>query len=320
MPQSKALPKERYTRQRHTRSIRRTLASLNPSNSHPQQQSLLFSKLPAELRLVIFKEVLCETYDHNRPGEISPLYRPCYTQRTTISTALLLTCRLIYSETHFIPLRSATLLFRHLSGNAVLWADYDDSWLHHLTKSSGRELYHLHKRLVYFNKEYVTKHFLPHLKWKRVTWMVSSHLWPGVPSRDGDDDHDVPRMLAKLVLPDSCNEVTVEVEINDDDMWYRAVWWFWESVARCRQLVLKRSDGLGLEFDDHLSLQYMWVGPYGVERNGLPTEEQGSIDHHMVRLCWRDKQVARRAYMSYDRLDCLRLDGCPEVTRVMPLQ
>lgn len=106
----------RQERQRRARAVRRALADITPSNSGLQEQSPFFTKLPAEIRFLIFQLLLSQTHDHNRPiniHSISPLYRPGHTYRTKVHTALLLTCRLVYYEAHSIPIRSATHHFRH---------------------------------------------------------------------------------------------------------------------------------------------------------------------------------------------------------------
>jgi hypothetical protein len=173
MPQSKTFPKDRYTRQRQGRAIRRTLAAISPSNSHSQQQSPLFSVLPAELRLLIYKDALSQHLDLSRPintDSKTPLFRPGHTHYTTVSTTLLSTCRLVYYEAHAIPLRSATHHFRYL--NSADWRYTGDTWLQHITSQRGAELYHLHDNVTAYDRGDFTKFLLPHLQWKRITWTV----------------------------------------------------------------------------------------------------------------------------------------------------
>jgi hypothetical protein len=43
------------------------------------------------------------------------------------------------------------------------------------------------------------------------------------------------------------------------------------------------------------------------------------IDYYTIQLCWCTTS-ARREYMSYDQLNCLSLDACPEIERVVPLE
>jgi hypothetical protein len=69
----------------------------------PQSQSSLF-QLPAEIRDVIFRLALTETYDYGR-FEIrnSYNYRPGYYYGTKIHTDLLLSCKRVYHEAALLP-------------------------------------------------------------------------------------------------------------------------------------------------------------------------------------------------------------------------
>lgn len=318
MPQSKASPKERNYRQRRARSIRRSLAQITPSTSHPQCQCLLFSILPAEIRFLIFQHVLSQTYNPSRPIDIhsiSPLYRPSHTQHTTISTALLRTCRLIYYEAHKIPLRSATHHFRYLGSTS--WLYTDDLWLHHMTSQRGAEMFHLHDNLVALSESNFNKFLLPHLLWKRITWTVCAYMWP--PLLAGH--HEIEKLaetLGNAILPASCREVTLELETRQDLV---AKWGeLMEQAEKCREMGLTRRDGEKLVFDEKSAVQYTWEGS-GQARWGTSVDarETKRIDYHTIRLCWRSGG-SRREYTSYDRLDCLKLEGCPEIKKVIPLR
>ncbi|KAK7533099.1 uncharacterized protein J3D65DRAFT_532316, partial [Phyllosticta citribraziliensis] len=77
---------------------------------HHQQQSPLWGKLPAEIRNQIFELAVSQHLDPSRPYEEGSFhYRPGYTHTFRVCTALLQTCRLAWSETHSIPMRSATI-------------------------------------------------------------------------------------------------------------------------------------------------------------------------------------------------------------------
>jgi hypothetical protein len=208
---------DRHERQRRARAVRRELAEITPDNSKPQEQSLLFSKIPAEIRFLVFQFLLSQTYDYAQPVDVhsvSPLYRPGHTHRTKIDTAILLTCRLVYFEAHSIPIRSATHHFRHLGTPATQLYD-GDIWLHHMTKQRGAEVYHLHDNLVPLKKRDFTKFFLPHLHWKRVTWTICSNFWPPGPGGHRDIFR-LAKTLAAIDLPASCQEVTLELEALED--------------------------------------------------------------------------------------------------------
>jgi hypothetical protein len=307
MTQSKAQPKERYIRQR--------LAAITPSTSHSQEQSLFFSKLPSELRLMIYQNVVCQTPNSSRPIDvhsISPLYRPGHVCHTALSTSILSTCRLIYYEAHTLPLRSFTHHFHYLGSTP--WLNNGRIWLHDIPSHLGAHMYHLHDDLIALNAANFTKFFLLHLKWKRVTWTICAYLWPPLLAHRNQID-DLASTLEQIVLPCSCQEVTIEIESRQNlKSTFSRVW---VQAIKCRALNLVRDDGT-LYFDTNLSCQYVWSGS-GQVRWGMDSKESQRLYYHTVRLCWRSG-VARREYVSYDRLDCLRLDGCAEVKCAGPLR
>jgi len=314
MPQSKSRPKERYTRQRHARAIRRVIAAISPSNSHTQTMSPLFSLLPAELRLQIFRHVLSQRPDTTRPvfiHSISPLFRPGHTHHVQTSIALLSTCRLVYYEAHGIPLRSATHHFRYLGSTSLLYNG--DIWLRHVTKQQGAGLYHLHDNLIALRPPNFSRFLLPHLCWKRVTWTICAYLWPSVlQSQNGIGE--LSAVMSGIVLPASCREVTLELETREDLLGY------WEGLLEqaelCKRLALEKADGEKLAFDEKLSLMYTWTGSgqarWGSSGDAMETE---SMEYRTIRLVWRVRG-ARREYVSYDELECLQLEGCREVKSV----
>ena len=327
---------DRRERQRKARAIRRGLADITPSNSRLQEQSLLFSKLPAELRFSIFQLLLSQIHDHDRPiniHSISPLYRPGHTYRTKIHTAILLTCRLVYYEAHAIPIRSATHHFRHLGSTS--WLYEGDVWLHHMTKQRGADVYHLHDNLVALNRRNFTKFFLPHLHWKRVTWTICAYLWPPILAGYREIDR-LAETLAGIELPASCQEVNLEFEIREDVPEFRES--LQQQAELCQKIGvasgeagpadgqtavaqpgglrpagLRRSDGSVLQIDATLSKRYTWIGS-GQARWGTSAliREKETVKYRTIRLCWRAR-VPQREYTSYDDLDCLDLINCEDV-------
>jgi hypothetical protein len=321
---------DRRERQRKARAVRRALADITPNNSRPQDQSSFFSKLPAEIRFMIFQLLLSQKHDYERPVDfhsISPLYRPGHTHRTKVYTAILLTCRLVYYEAHTIPIKSATHHFRHLGSTS--WLYEGDVWLHHMTKQRGADVYHLHDNLVALNRRNFTKFFLPHLHWKRVTWTICAYLWPPILA----GYHEIDRLagtLAGIELPASCQEVNLEFEIRED------VPEFQESLQQQAELCqkigvpnvqsnpiepegpqppagLKKVDGTILQFDVSYSKLYTWIGS-GQARWGTSAliREKETVKYCTSRLCWRAR-VPRRDYISYDHMNCLDLTNCEEV-------
>ncbi|KAJ7201696.1 hypothetical protein GGX14DRAFT_544700 [Mycena pura] len=79
-------------------------AKITASGPHNQLQSPLFGTLFPELRNLVFINALTEYGDPTRRySKHSWNYRPGYEYEREIATNLLLTCRLIYLETHLAP-------------------------------------------------------------------------------------------------------------------------------------------------------------------------------------------------------------------------
>lgn len=314
MPGKKSLPKDRYERQRKSRETRRILAAITPETSHLQTQSPLFSILPGEIRSLIFRLVLSEKHDPDLPIDVHTiLYRPGHTHFTTFDLSLLRTCRLVYYESRAIPLRSAT---HHFGCNGkVPWSYQIDSWVYHIIKQRGPDLYHLHDHLATVCLENFSRFLLLHLHWRRITWTVYSYPFSPTPTEQSDLDC-LAYTLTGLTLPASCQEVTLEMEWREDLL---SDWDGIKGLARaCQEIALARSDGSQLEFDREYALQYKWICCDEPQSPGYEDEEPDHLKgYHTIRLCWRAK-VVRREYMSYDHLDCLRVDGCPGVLEILP--
>ena len=301
MSSRKAGPRGRCERQRKPREIRRGLAAITPENSHPQAQAWLYSVLPAELRLQIFKLILSQQSDLTRELDdhaYYPHYRLGHTHRTTVDIAL--TCRLVYCEAHTIPLRSAT----HHS--QALW---EDNWLHRITKQRGADLYHLHDSFVSIFLENFSDYLLLGWHWRRITWTISE------PGKEAERAA-LPSILSGLTLPASCEEVNLELERMED---FLHTWpGLLEVVRACRKVTLARRNNTRLEFDENFAPHYKWVGSAYDQWDDCEEEEKRVTTYHTFRLCWRAR-IPRREYMSYDHLDCLSLDDRPEVLKVLPL-
>jgi hypothetical protein len=194
--------------------------------------------------------------------------------------------------------------------------DDNAMWRHYITKQRGAELYHLRNNLVSIYRINFENFFLQHLRWCRVTWLVCTYLWPPLLKYQHELE-SLTRTLPEILLPESCQEVALELETREDLLDRLAM--LKDQAKVCRQPRLTRSDGAELGFDESLALQYTWTGS-GQARWGPSAELPGkaSMAYHTVRLCWRTN-VARREYMSYDRLDCLNQSGFPEIKSVAPL-
>ncbi|KAF2705008.1 hypothetical protein K504DRAFT_440817 [Pleomassaria siparia CBS 279.74] len=82
------------------------------SNAHLQEQSPLFSTIPPEIRNRIFWLVLQEYDDPERPYKRNTYYtRPGCMGPPKIDTALLGTCKRVYTETKVVPLQSVEICY-----------------------------------------------------------------------------------------------------------------------------------------------------------------------------------------------------------------
>ncbi|KAJ6558085.1 hypothetical protein B0H19DRAFT_1291729 [Mycena capillaripes] len=78
---------------------------ISASDVHPQLQSPLFAKLYPELRNIIFTYALTKYTDRTRPySQHEHFHCPGFEFAGKIDTNLLLTCRLVYLETHLTPI------------------------------------------------------------------------------------------------------------------------------------------------------------------------------------------------------------------------
>lgn len=323
----------RHERRHRVRAVRRALADITPNNSRPQEQSLFFSRLPAEIRFMIFQLLLSQQHDHGRPVNIhstSPLYRLGHTFRTKIHTAILLTCRMVYYEAHLIPIKSATHHFQHLRRTSRLLDG--DIWLHQITKQHGANLYHLHDHLVVLMKRNFTKFLLPHLHWKRITWTICAY--PLLPPLAGWREIDrVAELHTDIELPASCQEVNLEYEIREDVPGFQKG--LRQQTELCQKIGisscsdaqsgngaleqtqqprgLRKRDGTVLKFDASYSKRYTWIGAGTAGYGPTPLDfDKVRVRYYTVRLCWRAR-VPRRDYTGYDYVDCLDLTHCGEM-------
>lgn len=82
-------------------SAARILRHLNPINCKPQSRCPLFTKIPPEIRNLIFSLVL-EPQDRTPIDNEQYYYRPDYSCTRFIDTTLLRVCRRIYLETRMM--------------------------------------------------------------------------------------------------------------------------------------------------------------------------------------------------------------------------
>jgi hypothetical protein len=291
---------------RESRALRRSIADITPQGANPQLQSPLFAVLPSEVRNLIFEYATCQIIDPRKstPETQNARSRPQHELLPVTDTALLRTCRLVYTETRTIPLRSAT---HHVYGDQA--ASYNsedwDYYLFHISSQSGQHLYHLHT--TSWSLPNFTKHLQPHLHWRRITWTICSSNW--------DFDHEwetttfsyadkILTMLNGILFPNTCREVTLEFEALRKDPKHRRK--LRAVTDQFREIQLRRRDESKIELDGEYSMQYTWEGKTWQPGNW----EHGpggyvSATYHVIRLCWRAREPERE-YMHYDHWDCLR--------------
>jgi hypothetical protein len=127
------------------------------------------------------------------------------------------------------------------------------------------------------------------------------------------------KILNSIVLPESCEEVNLELDSRNGTP---ETWSVSGSLVNiCQQIALRRSDGSQLEFECESAVQYTWTDNSVPWEPNMSAEVEEEMKYNTTRICWRAK-VARRKYMSHDLLDCLRVQDDQNVTidRIISLQ
>lgn len=177
------------------RATCRSLASLTLLTCYPQDQCILSTKLPQELRNLIHTHLTSQQYNTHHESHNSQLgRRPGHIYSISTTPDLLLTCRLLYHEAHTIPLRSATF---HISSHT-------DHPIYHMSAQQGREIYHLHDILGAFDKSNFTRFFRPHLRWKKVTWTICGQWMTRPVDLEAFRIAQIASFLAETMVPASC--------------------------------------------------------------------------------------------------------------------
>ena len=80
------------------------MAAPHTEEVNPQENSSLLNRIPGEVRNKIFELVCIAYYDKSRPTPQNTYhYRPGFRYAHRIDTALLRTCRRVYTEAHHLP-------------------------------------------------------------------------------------------------------------------------------------------------------------------------------------------------------------------------
>lgn len=287
------------------RALRRSLAGLSPQSANPQLQSPLFAILPSEVRNLIFEYAICQIIDphKSRPENQSARSRPNHERSPMIDTALLRTCRLVYTETRTIPLRSTT---HHVYGDqAASYYSVDwDHYLFHMSSQSGQHLHHLHMTSWWLPD--FGKHMQPHMHWRKVTWTICGTNWDFENEREPSFSYAdrISTKLNEILLPNTCREVTLELEVLRNNPKHRRK--LRAMSNQFRDIQLARRDESKIVRDENYCMEYTWEG-----KTWQPGDwEHGpgsyvSATYHTIRLCWRAREPERE-YMHYDHWDCLR--------------
>ncbi|KAK7532538.1 hypothetical protein BKA81DRAFT_409914 [Phyllosticta paracitricarpa] len=201
------------------RNTRRALISLDLSHAHHQQQSPLWSKLPAEIRNQIFELAVSQHLDSSRPYPDDSFYRrPGYTHAFRVCTALLQTCRLAWAETRSIPMRSATIPIwessargpsARLRPHGITSRSFSPR-SSALTAANVRDLQHVHffPQLYYFESHDFARLFAsPRFQPRRITITIRHTDWWW-----WENDEDLHVRSVNLTLPAVTEELVIEFE------------------------------------------------------------------------------------------------------------
>ncbi|GME40885.1 hypothetical protein BKCO1_8000147 [Neofusicoccum parvum] len=274
------------------RSLRQQLRAISPSNSHPQRQSPLWSKLPPELRNEIFTLAVSQHYDLSRPYlKNSWYYRPGYTHAFRVYTDLLLTCRLAYWETNAIPLSTATLPIWEDRGPADAPQWRFGEW----TANNTALLNHVHFFVRRPNGHWYKP--VPQFRPNRITVTIRHTSWYGWPN-------DKPLMILDTwrcgitppgaKFPSSLQELTIEFETLqrkkhqlDDIIANKAVNWRYHREDDTVLLPLATPPKYS-----------KWTGAadFGGVKWRLAHGSQETVDYYVVAMTWKpDRSIGGRS-------------------------
>jgi hypothetical protein len=199
---------------RKARQIRSQLKLIDPSNSHEQLQSPLFSKIPPEIRNQIFELAVSQ---HNNAVDPFEYYDKAWNFLSLDLVAeppmkryldLLLTCRRIYYETRSIPMRSATHLI------TIEWYSKTTTWFSNLTAKNIDELNHVNLVLAVGSRQLFKLLSLPQCRPNRVTISIIRDRILAAPPRVEFLDHakKFSEHMVDIRFPDSVINCVIEFE------------------------------------------------------------------------------------------------------------
>ena len=173
-------------------------ATIDMSNAVDQQQCLLYSEIPSEIRTRIF-ELACTASDDLEKlyGTDRVYYRPDYKCRQNANIALLQTCKQIFEETRLMPVKEAEHTFWMFGGPLRLLRTRKHAvgnfseWQNSLTKAQQCAVKHVHLFVQQFYFEQMgTRHMISELKFKTKSFKITfrhSDWWSwGSPPESSD--------------------------------------------------------------------------------------------------------------------------------------
>ncbi|KAF8177038.1 hypothetical protein BJ912DRAFT_884393 [Pholiota molesta] len=160
---------------------RRSLIASLEGASDPQDGSPLFITIPPEIRNRIFAFALTSYDDKSHPyPEDAYYYRPGYHYRQRIDTALLATCRRIYSETHDLPVSQNEHVFWGSADRAPPGLKFSDSPRHYfkqMTLDQRKAVVDVHLFTQLFWLERTFPHVCNEMNPKRIKITIRHTDW-----------------------------------------------------------------------------------------------------------------------------------------------
>lgn len=269
------------------RRLRHQLQAINPSNSHPQRQSPLWSKLPPEIRNQIFTLAVSQHLDLSRPYlKNSWYYRPGYTHAFRIYTDLMSTCRLAYWETNAIPLSTSTLPVWEDRGpvDAPQWR------FGQFTAKNTALMNHVHFFVRRPNGHWCIQ--IPQFRPKRITVTIRHTSWYGWPN-------DKPLMILdnwrnglypiNIKFPSCLEQLVIEFETIqrkkhqlDDIIANKAMNW---------RFPLEDGTQLSPLMTPPQYTQWTGAADFGGVKWRLAHGSQDTIDYYVVTMTWKPELV-----------------------------
>ena len=275
------------------------------SKSNPQEQSLLFSMLPREIRGLIwgFATAPFEDPDHQYQNT-EYYYRPGHTARHKTNAELLLSCRRIWLEANPLPMLQAEHCFWY---HRAAPDSRNDNWMAQLTPLNRENFGHLHLFAQFYAIEGLTNRpgalrdyflkttaksgdFQPrmlHVTIRHTDWWFWEHEEP---LRFKDS-----WFQAMLDSPDLRSTHILQLELETLDYKVKQLM---PIVERLQNLESKEFnshvvDGqeLSSKFAPHGQPQvHTWSGPVNIDGQTFsPYEKKNKLDYHVITLTWRLK-------------------------------